>query len=230
MHPNFTYFYPEQPRRLEVGQALFEQLSADPGWVAEPKYNGSRLQLYCLDGAWQFWNRHGSRMAYVPCPEVLAALAGLNLQGFWHFDGELRHNKVKGVRHQIALYDVFTAAGEALIYADFGERRAALTKLFRGHIGPLSVIPQWAMDFRAAYEKLRTDQEMEGLVLKNLRGELNLDPDRGQASRWMLKVKYADEARRPTAARRRHPPDLVDYASIGPWIREQSQKGGWLNP
>jgi ATP-dependent DNA ligase len=62
----FTYFYPERPRLLHIEQPLFESLSQDPNWVAEPKYNGSRLQLHYLDGAWQFWNRHGQPMDYRP--------------------------------------------------------------------------------------------------------------------------------------------------------------------
>jgi len=191
MHPDFEYFYPEQPRSPGNGQALLEQLSAAPDWMAEPKYNGSRLQLYCLDGAWQFWNRHGSRMAYVPNPEVLTALDGLNLTGFWHFDGELRHNKVKGIRHQIVFYDLFIADGDPLILPDFGTRRLALETYIGDRLsGPLSLAPQFAADFRTVFEQFRQDKEMEGLVLKNLRGGRQLSPFCGTPSRWMWKVKY----------------------------------------
>ena len=42
---SFKYFYPERPRLLHVNQPLFESLSQNSAWVAEPKYNGSRLQF-----------------------------------------------------------------------------------------------------------------------------------------------------------------------------------------
>lgn len=194
MHPACQYFYPEQPRRPADGLALLDQLSADPDWVAEPKYHGNRLQLYRIDGEWQFWNRHKGRMKYVPSPEVLTALNALELDGLWHFDGELRHNKVKGIRHQIALYDVLVVEGETAIYPCFGERRALLEELFSGrNQGPLTLTPQFTAGFRTVFEQFRPDQEIEGLVLKNLRGERQLSPYCGTPSRWMWKVKYAGE-------------------------------------
>jgi ATP-dependent DNA ligase len=197
--PDCQYFYPEQPRRPEDGLALLDQLSPDPDWVAEPKYNGNRLQLYGFDGDWQFWNRHGSRMAYVPSPELLTALNHLKLEGLWHFDGELRHNKVKGTRHQIVLYDLFIADGEFLIMPDFGTRRAVLETLIGDHLtGPLSLAPQFTTSFRRVFQELRQDKELEGLVLKNLRGERQLSPYCGTPSRWMWKIKYLKEA--PTDA------------------------------
>jgi ATP-dependent DNA ligase len=199
--PDCQYFYPEQPRRPEDGPALLDLLSADPDWVAEPKYHGNRLQLYYLDGKWQFWNRHGSRMAYVPSPEVLTALNALKLEGLWHFDGELRHNKVKGVRHQIVLFDLFMVAGEPAIYPCFGERRLGLETLIGDRLsGPLSLAPQCATDFGTVFEQFRQDQEIEGLVLKNLRGERQLSPFCGTPSRWMWKVKYAPAGQNPETA------------------------------
>lgn len=103
----FKYFYPERPKLLHIEHPLFEQLSEDPRWVAEPKYNGSRLQLHFINGVWEFWNRHEQPMDYEPSREVQEALAGLKIRGYWLFDGELRHNKTRGVRHKIVLYDVF---------------------------------------------------------------------------------------------------------------------------
>ena len=192
--PDLQYFYPEQPRRPADGQALLDQLSANPDWVAEPKYNGSRLQLYYLDGDWQFWNRHGRPMAYIPSPEVLTALNALQLTGLWHFDGELRHHKVKGVSHQIVFYDLFIADDDPLILPDFGTRRFWLENLLGERLSaPLSLAPQYPDNFQQAFQSLRQDKEMEGVVLKNLRGERQLCPYCGTPSHWMWKVKYAGE-------------------------------------
>jgi len=190
---SFKYFYPERPRLLHVDQPLFEQLSANPQWIAEPKYNGSRLMLHHLDGAWQFWNRHEQLMAYCPSEEVKQALAGMKIKGYWLFDGELRHHKTKGVHHRIALYDVCVAGGVLLCDQLFADRRFTLEALFH-YLGPdngyhLDLAPQYDTDFRAVFQRLTPDEEIEGLVIKNLRGRLNLGRTRAVESNWMWKVR-----------------------------------------
>jgi ATP-dependent DNA ligase len=194
----FTYFYPERPRLLHIEQPLFERLSQDPLWVAEPKYNGSRLQLHYVGGAWQFWNRHGQPLDYRPSPEVMAALDGLDLKGYWLFDGELRHRKVKGVQHKIVLYDVFAGEGELLLNAAFQDRRHLLACVLRPHLlahggepdaSALGMPCQYHDNFREFFLKLTQDEEIEGLVLKDLRGRLNLGRNRAAESAWMWKVR-----------------------------------------
>jgi ATP-dependent DNA ligase len=190
----FTYFYPERPRLLHIEQPLFESLSQDPNWVAEPKYNGSRLQLHYLDGAWQFWNRHGQPMDYRPSLEVMEALDGLDLKSYWLFDGELRHNKVKGVQHKIMLYDVFAGEGQLLLSAAFQDRRHLLTCVLRPHLlvepdSALGLPCHYRDSFREFFLKLTQDEEIEGLVLKDLRGRLNLGRTKAAESAWMWKVR-----------------------------------------
>jgi len=188
---SFKYFFPECPRLLHIEQPLFDTLSDHPDWIAEPKYNGSRLQLHFLNGAWQFWNRHEQPMAYTPSPEVREALAGLNLKGYWLFDGELRHNKTKGVRHKIVLYDLFIAGGTLLLGASFQKRRGILETLlhYNGDYNLLSLSPQYPEDFRQVFGELIKDDEIEGLVIKNLQGQLQLGRGRAVESRWMWKAR-----------------------------------------
>ena len=188
---DFKYFFPEKPRLLHIEQPLFDQLSADPRWIAEPKFNGSRLQLHHIDGAFQFWNRHEQPMAYTPSPEVKEALAGLNLKGYWLFDGELRHNKTKGVRHKIVLYDLFIAGGTLLLGAAFRDRWGILETLlhYNGDYNLLSLPTQHPEGFRQVFEKLTQDDEIEGLVIKNLQGQLQLGRGRAVESRWMWKAR-----------------------------------------
>jgi ATP-dependent DNA ligase len=187
----FKYFYPERPRLLHIEQPLFDTLSDHPDWIAEPKFNGSRLQLHYLDGAFQFWNRHEQPMAYTPSPEVQEALSGLNLKGYWLFDGELRHNKTKGVRHKIVLYDLFIADGTLLLGATFQDRRGILETLlhYNGDYNLLSLSLQYPEGFRQVFGELIKDEELEGLVIKNLRGQLQLGRGRAVESRWMWKAR-----------------------------------------
>ena len=192
----FKYFYPERARLMHVEQPLFEALSTNPKWIAEPKYNGKRLQLHHLpDGTWQFWNRHEQRMSYTSSAELMADLEGLNLSGYWLFDGELRDGKVKGIRHRIALYDVIIAAGDLLLGTTFGDRRGILETLFH-YCGPhtgdlLDLAPQYEGNFRQVFDGFLADPEIEGLVIKNLNGKLNLGRTRAADSSWQWKVRKA---------------------------------------
>ena len=190
----FKYFYPERPRLLHIEQPLFEQLNNNPLWIAEPKCDGKRLQLHHLPGGeFQFWGRHGEKLVYTPSPEVTDALAALPLNGYWLFDGELRHGKVAGVSHRLAIYEVFIASGNLLTGITFAERREALEILWHYadlHDGlTLDLAPQYNGNFRQTFEHLTQEPEFEGLVLKNLNGTLDLGRARGNESAWMKKVR-----------------------------------------
>ena len=189
---SFKYFYPERPRLLHVNQPLFESLSQNRQWVAEPKYNGSRLQLHVIEGAFHFWNRHGEPLVYTPSREVLDSLRSLDLKGYWLLDGEMRHNKSKGIKHQVVLYDVFISNGELLNGKPFWWRRqimAGIKGLFVGDGETVSLTHQYRDRFKEAYTGLITRDEIEGLVIKNLQGRLNLGRTRATDSTWMWKVR-----------------------------------------
>lgn len=194
---DFKYFYPERAGLIHKDQ--LGMFTDDPKWIAEPKYNGSRLQLHHLpDGTWQFWNRHGQKMSYNPTPELLKDLNGLGLKGYWLLDGEMRHNKVKGVRNRVVFYDVFVADGHILNTQTFQERRLILETLFH-YNGPdvgdiLDLAPQFDTDFLKKFEGYLPDAEIEGLVLKNLNGKLNLGRTSSPKSTWQLKVRKANNS------------------------------------
>jgi ATP-dependent DNA ligase len=189
----FTYFYPEKPGLIHIDQKLFTSLSMNPAWVAEPKFNGKRLELHRLpSGKWLYYNRHGEPMTYTPTPELSRELEAFNLTGYWLFDGELRDRKVKGVRDKITLYDVFIAEGELLTGATFADRRGILETLFHysgPYTGNLELADQYPGDFRAVYDLLTPDPEIEGLVMKNLGGKLDLGRKRAANSGWMFKIR-----------------------------------------
>lgn len=192
----FRYFYPEKPRLMHVGQELFDKLSRDPDWLAEPKINGKRLQLHHLpDGRFLFYNRHGEPMRHSPGPKLAEDLRRLDLKGYWLFDGELRDGKVKGVRDKVALWDVFMADGEVLVDKTYEERRGILETLFH-YCGPdsgenLDLIQQFGGDFRRRFDAYKDDPEVEGLVLKNKNGKLALGRTGAYQSGWMWKVRKA---------------------------------------
>lgn len=186
----FTYFYPEKPRLITKDQSLFQLVSENSDWVAEKKYNGSRLQLHHINGNFHFWNRHNNKMAYTPTSEIINYLNSLNLPtGYNLFDGELRHNKVVGVRNKIILYDVFIWNGEVLLNKSFFERRKLLESILNVESEPIGITKQYKTDFFNLFNNTIKEEELEGLVIKKMFGKLNLSRTRNQESNWMLKVR-----------------------------------------
>jgi len=191
MITEFKYFYPEKPRLVNIKQPLFQTMSDSKLWVAERKYNGTRLQLHCLNGQFHFWNRHESQLDYRPDPETRKALAALPLPaGYCLFDGELRHNKTVGVYHKIMLYDVFIWKNELLVDKPFWYRRNLLKSMLVCGGEPVGTPEQFPNDFHAAFDKVTAEgDEIEGLVMKNMNGMLQLGRTAGIDSKWMYKVR-----------------------------------------
>jgi ATP-dependent DNA ligase len=188
----FTYFYPEKPRLISVDQALFAILNDKSEVVAEKKYNGIRLQLHCMpDGTFQFWNRHNTKIQYIPSDELLDSLNQMGCEGYNIFDGELRHAKTKGVQHKIVLFDVFAHQGVLLNKRPFWNRRGVLEgyNFVNDNLKPAE---QFDSDFLKIFNEVTKVQEIEGLVMKNKTGMLELGRKAGVSSKWMWKV------RRPT--------------------------------
>jgi ATP-dependent DNA ligase len=196
---SFKYFYPEKPVLMNIEQESFAAMSNDPDWVAELKYNGNRCPLWIIDGNVQFWGRHGKLLAYNadPDPEIVAFLKEKFPKGIFLFDSELRHNKVTGVRNKLVIWDVFIFRDRLLNREQYWSRRAILSS----RIAPnekvitssdkVKLITQYPNHFAALYKTVIKDPEIEGLVLKNQHGILNISRTSGQNSNWMYKVRKA---------------------------------------
>jgi ATP-dependent DNA ligase len=184
----FTYFYPEAPALANIDQPLFARLSDDPQWIAEPKYNGQRLELHCLPGEEpQFWGRHKNRLTYSPSREVLAAIEDLHLPGYCILDGELRHAKVPGVSHKIMFYDVHVWDWEILLGKPFWFRRGLIEDHIFGF--PFDFPLQYRTEFLKHFSLVVQDPELEGLVMKRFDGKLALGRKAAVTSTWMIKVR-----------------------------------------
>jgi len=187
----FKYFYPEKPKLLVRGQPMFKKLSEHPLWIAEPKYNGQRVQLHLLDGEATFWGRQGEPLKYKPSNGVLEAIKNTLPQvGYYLLDGELRHNKVKGVKDKIVFWDVFIHNKKLQTESPYWVRRSLLLDLLKiNDLEVISLIKQYTNNFEKAFNNLMPFEEFEGLVLKNTQGKLNLGAKSGPESRWMFKVR-----------------------------------------
>jgi ATP-dependent DNA ligase len=188
----FTYFYPEKPVLMNVEQDSFVEMSNDPAWVAEKKYNGQRTCLWIIDGKVQFWGRHGKLLKYNQDPDadMVAYLIKKFPKGVFLFDGELRHNKTKGVRDKLVLWDVLIFRDRLLNKEQYWVRRAILENRLEG-TDQVKLIHQYRTDFKQVYNSVITDDEIEGLVIKNLHSKINISRTSGQNSNWMYKIRKA---------------------------------------
>lgn len=187
----FTYFYPEKPTLMNIEQDSFETMSNDPAWVAELKYNGQRCCLWVIDGKVEFWGRHGKLLKYNTDPdaEIVETLAEKFPKGVFLFDAELRHNKTKGVRDKLVIWDVFIFRDKLLSKEQYWTRRAILASRIDDLDGKVKLIKQYTTDFSAVYQRYIADDEIEGLVIKNLHGKMNISRTSGQNSNWCYKIR-----------------------------------------
>lgn len=188
----FKYFYPEKPVLVHRDQEIVERLSLDPDYVGEIKFNGQRLELHVMDGVPEFWGRHGDKLTYKPSDNVLAAIKEkIPSTGYYIFDGELRHNKVVGVRDKIVLWDVFVWNSKT-VRLEYEARREFLKSLNLdiGLEKTLTLIDQCEGNFKETFERLIGEsEEFEGIVMKNIHGKLNLGRTGAKNSQWMFKIR-----------------------------------------
>jgi ATP-dependent DNA ligase len=188
----FKYFYPEKPVLVHRDQELVNRMSENPDYVGEIKFNGIRLVLHVIDGKPQFWGRHGEILTYKPSDTVLGEIREkIPTEGYYIFDGELRHNKVPGVRDKIVLWDVLAWAGRTTRSA-YTVRRELLKSLNLDTSldSTLILIEQCEGNFKETFDRLITESdEFEGIVMKNLKGKLNLGRTGAKNSQWMFKIR-----------------------------------------
>ncbi len=185
------YFYPEKPVLMNIEQESFERMSNDDNWVAEKKYNGQRCCLWIIDGKVEFWGRHGKLLKYndYPHPEIVEYLIKKFPKGVFLFDSELRHNKTVGVRDKLVIWDVFIFRDELLNKLQYWSRRAVIVTRLDDNNDRVSLIKQYKTGFRSLYDAVIADDEIEGLVIKNMHGKLNIGRASASDSNWMFKVR-----------------------------------------
>jgi ATP-dependent DNA ligase len=212
---NFIYFYPEKPTLVHRDQELVDELSDNPDFVAEPKYNGTRCIVVVLNGDVAFWTRHNHPVKNLKTgtPEYNELVQEIKIRvpdkGHFQFEGELRHSKVTGIQYKIVLWDCLIYDGEYLNKLTYDERRELVEKHFQTasdasgkvisilpYLKRVKVIEQFKGDFRAIFNeyvagqrRLGEPEEFEGLVMKNRNGKLALGRRTNPDSRWMFKIR-----------------------------------------
>ncbi len=200
------YFYPEKPVLMLQEADSFQEMSDDDNWVAEPKYNGSRCLVHIFNGKVEFWDRHGKHLKYNSDSlneegreNLIVELRKLfGYRGYHVLDGELRHNKVTGIRNKLVIYDIHVHNNEFLNYLTFHGRRCILDQKFgeaKPYLtGTVTLIKQFDTDFKKVFNDYvmgfyGDPDEFEGIVIKHWNGKLRLGRASGTDSTWMFKVR-----------------------------------------
>ncbi len=212
---NHIYFYPEKPTLVHRDQDLVHELSDDPDYIAEPKYNGNRCVLTVINGDVSFWTRHGYEIKNIDKSDeryeklVIEIKSCVPSSGHFQFDSEFRHKKVTGIQYKIVVWDCFIYNDEFLNKLIYDERREYVKKCFgskpnkSGNVISLEeykkravIIGQFPDNFRKIFDefvsgkrKLGDKDEFEGLVIKNRNGKLNLGRGSCPNSNWMFKIR-----------------------------------------
>lgn len=181
------YVYPMKPTRIHVG-AYFDKLMADPNWVLELKYDGSRGMVYVLEnGRIEIWNRHHIRISESRIPDIYEAIYKLNLQPGTVLDGEIYPRGVGN--SQVSASGKFLFAFFDMIQPGALDSRQELLRSLCMPGGVIHLVEQAIGEAkREFFEKVWKDERAEGIVLKALASRRMDDVRQTRISPFWTKV------------------------------------------
>ena len=208
-------YFPPKPTLITITQPLFGQLELRDDVVCEKKYNGNRLILKRFyfpekisenkTSHYEFWNRDGSMMKYVPPQELIDQLDKIRWEGECVLDGELLHFKKKQTKNWVVIFDVYLWNGVPTTGKSFKERRELLERVAfcnTAHLqlnsqtideNYLELAPQWKGgakgNFQKVYDEVIQKDEIEGLVMKSLGSKVTLGTSNSPVVPTMWKVR-----------------------------------------
>lgn len=189
----FQYLYPPRPEtRIPQGALSFYEKR---GWWAQVKKNGTCTVIFSHGDEVIFMTRHNDEHKAWTAPlEIADFFKG---HGSWNvFVAELIHNKVRGIRDQLYLFDQIVLDGEQLVGSTFLERQKQLQTrwnitsgeddLLRVHPN-ISVAANFSSGFADVFKRLKPEDE--GLVLKDPNGILKPCFKEGLNGSWQVKSR-----------------------------------------
>jgi hypothetical protein len=205
-YDSYRYLWPARPERA-IPPAILQE-TEDKGWWAQPKLNGTNVTLYVPP----WWQRKSSTLArgrhgderlkwWHPGARWEAFVERLPTPSGWYvFQAELLHTKGTG-RDTLYVYDLLVDDCDYLVGATLRERYQRLAALCGTPVDSrgkpwfevsdgvwLAATFDWG--FTALFDRLRSDQRIEGLVMKNPNAKLALCSRETSNSSWQVKCRY----------------------------------------
>jgi ATP-dependent DNA ligase len=177
------YIYPPRPETKIPPESLdmFEKMSK---YMAEPKLNGSSMEIYTDGKSITLMNRHNNTIeCKMDMPELLRLHSG---DGEMILCGEYLNKNQKDEtcnywNHKYVVWDIIKYNGVHLLGTTFKERNELLRKLFpdnpvKKHIHQISEncfrVNAIETDFLKVYNDITKYDIYEGLVMKRMNGKL----------------------------------------------------------
>lgn len=199
-YTKFIYLYPP---RAENALPLnkIAALEKKGGWIAQVKKNGQNSVIFVSPEKEVFaMNRHNENHKTWQFPaEAMEIYKRLPGNGWYVLNGELLHNKVRGIRNIHYLHDILVENGQYLLATTYAQRYARLLMLLLGDKRkPEDKKSHFVLDdytwlarnhprnFPELFKSL-TDPEDEGIVIKKMEGVLATKNN----SSWTVKCRIA---------------------------------------
>lgn len=185
-----------------------ENIDKYKGYIGQYKYNGTRNLIFVLpDGSIQLFNRHQEpHKQYKLTKRMEQSILGLDLPaGHYHvLDGELMHAKTTGLKDRIVLYDILVYNSQYLVGSTYQERNDLLASVCgqpqevedatgRGIAlkvtDALWLAQTFSEDLADRFKDHIDLDEIEGLVLKDPRGALDMGVVVKNNTAWQIRCR-----------------------------------------
>jgi ATP-dependent DNA ligase len=200
------FIFPPRPKgKISPNQLTRYEVSGL--WVAQRKFNGTRVVLLVSNGKVSIFNRHGeSPKQFALTPKIINQIIALNLESSktYCLDAELLHSKTTDVRYKqrIVLFDLLMVDRHLFCGPTLETRLSMLADICRnpkdletGHGIALAVSENiWLAqtfyeNFKERFEEFLGLDEIEGIVLKRKGSRLDDLGRREHEVIWQIRCR-----------------------------------------
>jgi len=200
-YDKYSYRYPPRPE-LQIPPEVLDELDQQEVFLAQPKLNGSCMELFTNGDEDIVMNRHKKSFSNfkMDMKELNALHRG---EGWMVLVGEYmnKNKKDETKKHwnqKFVIFDILVYNGEHMLRSTFSERQNLLNDLYPSNITKLCLRPisencfrvQSIMSgFKEAYDLITPFDIYEGLVLKRKDGKLENGISTTNNTRTQLKCR-----------------------------------------
>ena len=179
--------YPGKPKEITIG-TLFRMLSENPDWVCEPKWNGWRCELVSNCTELRAFNHNGDKLSYF-------STNGIIMPDNTQLDCEWVDRRTTNTKNLLVVFGILKYEGKVLEGIKEQEIRDINESLFQKNKirseGELNIVlvKRFKNEFERHFSRLKNNDEIEGLVLKNQKAGLEISYKGKFKSCNQIKVK-----------------------------------------
>jgi ATP-dependent DNA ligase len=186
------YLFPCKPKQIFPDTPEFDKYDKDPEWVAEPKLNGWRMEVYRDDKDVTVWTRHHTLIPDFAKKAPHLYKAFLRLPHFTVLDGEWldRNTDIKG---HFYFFETLIVASVTKYLLRYKERRPIIEGIKEKFFADVPEIivptPIHIGKKKFFYDLIATDSAAEGIVMKNLEKPHPVNFKKSIDTPYWIKVK-----------------------------------------